>query len=165
MQQFEFTLELLQAAKTAGLHTCLETSGCSTLERFMQVLPYVDLFYFDFKEADAELHRQYTGVSNQGIIENLLALDQAGASLVLRCPIIPGLNDREAHLQGIASLANRLRHVQTVHILPYHPLGTSKNQRLGKEVPLPGIAMPDEAQVKAWVSTVQGLTGVQVVQS
>ncbi len=107
----------------------------------------------------------YTGASNQGIINNLLALDQAGANIVLRCPIIPGLNDREEHLQGIASLAERLRHVQAVHILPYHPLGTSKNQRLGKESPLQGIPMPDEAQVKGWVSAVQALTGVQVVQS
>ena len=165
MQQFEFILELLQAARSAGLHTCLETSGCSTPERFRQVLPYVDLFYYDFKESEPDLHQQYTGVSNQVILENLLALDAAGANLVLRCPVIPGLNDRQAHFQGIASLANSLQHVQAVHILPYHSLGTSKNQRLGKEAPLSSIPMPDEAQVRSWVEAVQHGTAVAVVQS
>jgi len=165
MQQFEFTLELLQAARGAGLHTCLETCGCSTRERFLQVLPFVDLFYYDFKEAEPELHRQYTGVSNQMILENLLTLDQAQAQIVLRCPVIPGLNDREAHFQGIASLAKRLKHVQGVHILPYHPLGTSKSQRLGKEAPLQGVPMPEAAQVQGWVEAVQRLTQVPVVQN
>jgi pyruvate formate lyase activating enzyme len=155
----------VQSAHSAGLHTCLETSGCSTPERFRQVLPYVDLFYIDFKETQPDLHQQYTGVSNRVTLENLLALDEAGVNLVLRCPIIPGLNDRQAHFQGIASLANRLQHVQAVHILPYHPLGTSKDQRLGKEAPLKGIPMPEAVQVRGWVEAVQRLTGVPVSQS
>ena len=67
LQQFAFTRALLQAAKEAGLHTCLETSGCSTRERFLDIAPLVDLFLYDIKETDAELHRQFTGVSNAAI--------------------------------------------------------------------------------------------------
>jgi len=162
MQQFEFVLALAQAARQAGLHTCLETSGCSTMERFQEIAPYIDLFYFDLKETNPHLHRQYTGVSNLGIVANLLALDQAGAAITLRCPIIPGLNDRIDHFQGIAEIASRLRGLDEVHILPYHPLGSSKSQRLGKAVPQVEAERPPAAQVQAWVDGLQNLTPAMV---
>jgi glycyl-radical enzyme activating protein len=162
MQQFDFTRALLQSAKAAGLHTCLETSGCSSRERYLDIAPLVDLFLFDVKETDPELHRQFTGVSNHAIRENLLALDHSGARLVLRCPIIPGLNDRLEHLAGIAELANRLQNVEEIHILPYHPLGSSKSQRLGKPPTLPGINAPEASQVTTWLAEIQGHTNVPV---
>ena len=166
MMQFEFTRELLSAAKEVagppGLHTCVETSGFSTFARFAEILPYVDLFLYDVKETDPELHEESTGVPNRTIIENVLALDRAGAGLILRYPIIPGLNDREAHFEGIADLADRMDHVREIHILPYHALGTSKSRRLGKTPPLSDTQMPEEAQVQHWVAAVQELTRVPV---
>jgi glycyl-radical enzyme activating protein len=164
MQQFGFTRDLLLAAKEAGLHTCLETSGCSSRERYLEVAPLVDLFLFDIKETDPELHRQFTGVSNLAIRSNLLALDLIGASLVLRCPIIPGLNDRSEHFAGITALANQLHNVLEIHILPYHPLGTSKSQRLGKTPTLPDVKAPESPQVSNWLTAVQAQTGVPVRQ-
>lgn len=162
MLQFEFTRALLQAARAAGLHTCLETSGCTTLQRLREIAPLVDLFLFDIKETDPERHREYTGVSNQEILHNLFLLDDLGAALLLRCPIIPGLNDRPAHFNAIAALANRLRNAAEVHIMPYHPLGTSKTQRLGKEPALEGVLRPAEEQVQGWVAAIQAQTGVRV---
>lgn len=164
MQQFEFTRELLRGAKAAGLHTCLETSGCSTAERFQEILPTVDLFYFDVKETDLDRHVRYTGISNQGILENLEAIDLAGAAIVLRCPIIPGLNERAGHFSAIAGLANRLHSVQAVHILPYHPLGTSKSLRLGKPVPLVTAVHPEVAQVQDWLDQIQAQTRIPVLR-
>ena len=162
MQQFDFTRALLQAAKSAGLHTCLETSGCSSRERYLEVAPLVDLFLFDIKETDPDLHRQFTGVSNEAIRSNLLALDHSGASLVLRCPLIPGLNDRPEHRAGMSELANRLHHVVEIHILPYHPLGTSKSQRLGKTPALPKATAPEDSQVSSWLAALQAQTGIPV---
>ena len=164
MQQFDFTRALLLAAKEAGLHTCLETSGCSSRERYLEIAPLVDLFLFDVKETDPELHRQFTGVSNQAIRSNLLALDQSGARLILRCPLIPGLNDRPEHFAGICELANQLKNVVEIHILPYHPLGTSKSQRLGKAPALLGVTAPDATQVSGWLAAVQAQTGIPVRQ-
>ncbi len=162
MQQFAFTRALLKDTKEAGLHTCLETSGYGSRERFLEIVPLVDLFLFDVKETDPELHRRFTGVSNQAIQDNLLALDRSGARLVLRCPLIPGFNDRPEHLAGIAGLANRLRNVVEIHILPYHPLGTSKSHRLGQPPVLPGVTAPEPSQVVEWVGAVQGQTGIPV---
>lgn len=169
MMQFAFTRAVLQGARAAGLHTAMETSGCSSPAYFEEVAPLVDLFLFDVKETDPELHRQFTGVSNQQIRENLRALDRGGSRLVLRCPMIPGLNDRPEHLEGIADLANQLRGVTEIHVLPYHPLGTSKSQRLGKSPTGAGLALPGDGQAAVsraagWVAAIQARTAVPVRQ-
>jgi pyruvate formate lyase activating enzyme len=161
MQQFDFTLALLKAAREAGLHNCIETSGCSSWKRYSEVLPYIDLFLYDIKETRAELHEQFTGISNQLVFENVRLLDQAGARLILRCPIIPGLNDRPDHFAGIAALASQLRHVEEINVLPYHPLGNSKNQRLGKIPPLE-VKTPGEGQAIEWMAMIQEGTDVPV---
>ncbi len=162
MQQFEFTRDLLRLAKEEGLHNCIETSGCSSWARYEEILPYVDLFLYDIKETDAELHQQFTGISNQIVLENVTALARAGAPIILRCPIIPGLNDRTAHFKAVAELANGLPTVSEINILPYHPLGTSKSHRLGKTVPLSDIAMPPEVMAREWLETVQQHTQISV---
>jgi pyruvate formate lyase activating enzyme len=162
MQQFEFARALLVAAKRAGLSTCIETSGMSTAERFVALIPSVDLFLYDIKETDPEVHRQCTGAENRAIVENLRSLDRAGALLILRCPIIPGLNDRDTHFQQIAELAGSLTHVKEIHVLPYHALGTAKSRRLGKMPPLAETPMPDELQTRQWISSIQAHTGLPV---
>jgi glycyl-radical enzyme activating protein len=162
MMQFAFTRDLLHAARQAGLHTCLETSGCGSPARFREISPLVDLFLFDIKETDTERHRQYTGVPNQEILSNLFLLDDAGAALLLRCPLIPGLNDRDEHFAGIARLANRLQNLVEVQVMPYHPLGSSKSKRLGKEYLLGDIPRPDEEQVRSWVAAIQAGTITRV---
>lgn len=163
LAQAEFTRALLREARTAGLHTVVETSGCGQTAHYLEILPDVDLFYFDFKESDPERHRQATGISNTLILHNLSVLDQAGAEIVLRCPIIPGLNDRADHFEAIGRLASQYPHVKAVHILPYHPLGTSKSQRLGKAVAL-DIKRPAEEHVRAWVEAVTRATSVPVLR-
>lgn len=161
MMQFEFTRGLLQAARQNGLHTCIETSGCAPLTQYREILPWVDLFLFDVKETDPDRHRQYTGVSNKILYETLAVLDHEGARIILRCPIIPGLNDRPDHFKGIAALAESLTNVQEIHVLPYHALGESKNRRLGKEPPLAGIAMPESSQTQTWVEQIQKHSRIQ----
>jgi len=162
MMQFEFTQALLAAAKQNGMHTAMETSGCSSFDRYQAIIPDVDLFLFDIKETDAELHRQYTGITNHLILANLEKLDQAGAKIVVRCPIIPGLNDRVEHFQAVADIINKMENIQELDILPYHPLGTSKNQRLGKSIPLTYISMPPDGQVQEWLNVIQAHTSVVV---
>lgn len=162
LQQFEFTRALLHSAKEAGLHTCLETSGCSAWVHYAAILPDVDLFLYDIKETDPGRHIDFTGVSNALILENLQALEQAGANLILRCPIIPGLNDRPEHIKQIAAIANQLAKVQEIHILPYHPLGKSKSQKLGKEAILNDVVAPDEKQVQQWLDLLKSHTRVPV---
>ena len=162
MAQFEFTLALLTEAKRCGLHTCMETSGFAPFARYTQVMPVTDLFLYDYKETDPAKHLEYTGAPRDVILDNLARLDAAGANIVLRCPIIPGFNAREDHLIGIAETANRLRHVQEINLMPYHPLGTSKNERLGRAAATETPAFPEQKDTDAWLATVAAHTAIPV---
>ena len=162
MLQFDFVLELLRQARQRGLHTAMETCGYAPAEHYRQVAPYVDLFLFDYKVTDPEQHRQYTGVTIERILENLRLLDSLGAKTVLRCPIIPGINDTVDHFAGIARTAESLVNIQGVDIEPYHPLGQSKSNLLGKEYALADLTFPEKETVEAWIATVQRMTRVAV---
>ena len=82
----------------------------------------VDLWLYDYKETDARLHLKYTGVPQTPILNNLQRLHDAGAKIVLRCPMIPQHNAREEHLNGIVALARRLPKLAAVELLPYYDL-------------------------------------------
>ena len=164
LTQFEFSRALLAAARESRVHTCVETSGFAPLEHLAALLPLVDLFYVDCKETDSARHLEYTGVALARIVENLTRMDALGAVTALRCPIIPGLNARDDHFRGIAALANRLQHVTEVHILPYHPLGRSKLERLGKIDVNPEWSFPERAVVESWIAAVARDCHVPVLQ-
>ena len=158
----DFTLALVKEAKARGLHVCIETSGYAAWETVEPLIPYVDIFLWDVKESDSDRHKQFTGVSNERILDNLERLDRAGARIILRCPIIPTFNDREEHLRAIGALAERLGGVERVDIEPYHPLGQSKHTSLGEIDPLSDMTFPEPATVDGWIAAVAACTGKPV---
>ena len=162
MAQFEFTLDLLKKAKENNLHVCMETCGYAPLERYLEAAQYVDIFLFDYKISDPSDHKKYTGVSNELILSNLMALDKIGARIVLRCPIIPGINDNEGHFKKIGELANSLLNVIEVNVEPYHPLGESKSEKLGKEYLLSGVEFPSADESEKWINEISSYTNVPV---
>ena len=162
MMQFEFTAGLLRAAKTAGLHTCLETCGFAPIARYLEVLADVDIFLYDIKDTDPGRHKQSTGVSLEPILDNLKRLDAAGGRTILRCPLISGINDDEAHLKGIAEIANSLANVMEITLHPYHPLGKSKSERIGACYPLPHNDFAEPSAVDHWLSVIADQTIVPV---
>jgi pyruvate formate lyase activating enzyme len=129
--QPEFLLALVQALKREGVHIALESSGLSDFRVYETVLPYIDLFLYDCKETDPELHKKFTGVDNKLIQENLRKLYAAHAHILLRCPVVKGLNDREEHFKQLAAISRELPDLMGVEILPYHKLGASKAERMG----------------------------------
>lgn len=162
MLQFEFTYELLKLAKQNGLHTCIETCGYAGADNFKKIAPYVDIFLYDYKETDDKKHMEYTGVSNKVILENLRMLDDIGSKIILRCPIIPTLNDRQEHFEGIAKTADSLKNIIEINIEPYHPLGMGKAQRLDKEYKLDELTFPSEETVKEWIDKISAKTDIPV---
>lgn len=131
--QQAFTAALLAAAKHEKLHTCLDTCGFAPWEKIAALLPDTDLFLYDLKETDTERHEEYTGIPLAPVLENLVRIDAAGGKIILRCPLIPGLNDRDDHACGIAKIANSLAHLHEIDLMSYHPLGESKLARLGRK--------------------------------
>ena len=162
MLQFDFTRALLESAKQNGLHACLDTSGFAPFFKYSQLLKYVDIFLFDLKETDPVKHREFVGVPSQLILENLTRIDAAGGRTLIRCPIIPGLNDRDDHFEGIAEIVNQLKNVIAVDLLPYHPLGKSKHERIGKVDPLNKLVFPEDATIDGWLVRLRALLSVPV---
>jgi pyruvate formate lyase activating enzyme len=148
--QIEFALALLKAAKREGLHCCIETCGYSSWQNFAQLLPFVDLFLFDYKESDPKRHLDYVGQSNEVILRNLKALHDNGAKIQLQCPIVPGYNDREDHLHAICGIAKALPGIVGVSLLAYHPLGTDKIRKLGFPAEQKVVGVPDMDKLPRW---------------
>ena len=154
LMQPDFTACLLQMAKEEGLHTCVETSGYGSPEKLREIAVWTDLFLFDVKETSEALHISYTGVSNRIILENLSLLNQMGKMVRLRCPVIPGLNDRKEHFAALKKLAKSLRCPDPdsdggIQIMPYHLLGKGKEIRFGAE-DMPVYVPPSEKQILFW---------------
>ncbi len=126
----DFVLELLRRCKAEGIHCALETNGVHRFETYQEVLPYVDLFLLDYKATDPKVHKEYVGCSNERILENLQKLYDAGANILVRCPIIPGVNDNQAHFDAIAQLTKDYPRLMGAEILPYHKLGVAKAKRI-----------------------------------
>ncbi|MDF2921640.1 MAG: Pyruvate formate-lyase activating enzyme [Paenibacillaceae bacterium] len=162
MAQFEFTKTLLSLAKAAGIHTCIETSGFAPVDRWQRIKETTDLILFDFKESDPGQHLLYTGARLNIILNSLYELERLGAPVILRCPLIPGINDRTDHLHAIAALAGKLRNITEINVMPYHPMGKSKSHRIGRLYPLEETGYAEQAQWEEWIRQIQERTGVPV---
>ncbi len=131
-----FLLELLKACKGHDLRTAVETSGYARWEDVAPVAPYVDLWLYDLKLMDPERHRRWTGVSNRRILSNLEQLAASGAHVIVRIPLVPGVNDDRQNLEATGRFVASLGSVGEVHLLPYHRAGMSKYERLGVDYTL-----------------------------
>jgi pyruvate formate lyase activating enzyme len=160
--QAEFAAAILGLAKARSIHTCVETSGFGGTGFLETLVPLTDIFLFDYKERESGRHKAYTGVDNDLILRNLRVLDEMGAKIILRCPIIPGINDRPDHFKGISGMAEKLKNILEIHVEPYHPLGESKSLNLGKAWGLPGRGFPPEETVAGWIAAIQAGTAVPV---
>lgn len=130
--QFEFLYELLQMCKRKGYSVCIETSGFAKTDNILKAKEYTDYFLYDCKETDTQNHKKYIGCDMNLILNNLEALNKVGANIILRCPIIRGVNDREEHLRKIAEIAEKYENILRVEVEPYHSFGERKYSALGK---------------------------------
>ncbi len=128
----EAALALLRAAREAGLHTAVETCGCFPARYLPELAAVTDLLLWDYKDSDPARHARYTGVSNEGILDNLRQVDALGAAIELRCILVKNVNLNDAHLAAIAETYHGLRRCPGVTLLPYHAYGSSKARQLGR---------------------------------
>ena len=159
--QADFALELLRMAKEAGISTSLETSGFASSEVIGKVAEYTDLFLYDYKATGEDEHKRLCGVSNKRILENLSLLDDLGATVILRCPIIPGINDNSTHFDGIAATATAHACIKEVHLEPYHRLGIDKAAQLGAAVTF-DAEPPRKTDMADYCRMIEALCGKKV---
>jgi len=162
LYQIDFTEALLAAAKAEGVHCCMETSGYADWSCFRRVLPHVDLFLYDVKDADDARHRANTGVPLGPIRDNLRRLHDAGRPVLVRVPLVPGYNAFDDCLAGLAEMLAALPRLQGVELMPYHRLGTSKRERIAADPEPRPADPPEEALVARWAARLRA-AGVRVV--
>ena len=145
MLQIDFLEEILKECKKNGIHTAVDTAGYVQFEYFERILRFTDLFLYDIKCFDSEKHKQYTGVGNESILENLKRLLTTKKSVWIRIPIIPMVNDTEEELQKIKSFLEACQSPKKIELLPYHAMGEHKYEAIGKEVQM--FAVPSEEKM------------------
>ena len=140
--QHRFLVRLLTSCADLGFHTAVDTAGYASPDVLFRVARCTDLFLYDLKSVDEEIHRRFTGVSGALIRGNLERLASWGKKVVIRMPIVPGVNDSQLNIEAagrfIASLGNVLR----IQLLPYHTIGIDKYARMGIPYSLTGIETP-----------------------
>ena len=100
--QPEFSYELLRLCNEKGIHTSVETTGCVPKENLEKILPVVDLFLYDIKLADTHKHKEWTGIGNEEILENLRWISKQSKKIFVRTPMIPEVNDKEQNILDIS---------------------------------------------------------------
>ena len=146
MLQIDFLEDLLKECKKNGIHTAVDTAGHVPFGCFERILPYTDLFLYDVKCFDSEKHKQYTGLGNELILENLKRLLATDKSLWIRIPIIPTVNDTEEEIRSIRSFLLSCGTPEKVELLPYHAMGEHKYAAIGKKVKM--FSVPSEEKIR-----------------
>ena len=141
--QPEFARDLLRAAKERGINTAMESMACASYDKIEAILPYLDTYLMDIKHTNPMKHKEFTGRSNELMLENARKVALSGQTkLVVRVPVIPTFNDTIEEIQGIASFSATLPGVNKIHLLPYHRLGQDKYEGLVRQYLMEGIEPP-----------------------
>ena len=135
--QVSACVELLKLLKKEGIHTAVDTCGAVPREAFERVLPYTDLFLYDLKAMDEDVHIRYTGKSNRLILENLRFLDSMDADVEIRIPNVTGCNDDQ--IEKIRNFLATLKNTYPVTVLPYNRYAASKYAALGRKNTMPAV--------------------------
>lgn len=164
LAQLKFTLALLKRLKELDIHTAVETCGLAPKESFLKLLPVTGLFLYDYKATGEDLHRRLTGSGNRAILSNLDFLYRNKAKIILRLPLVPGMNDSEEHLEAIALLARKYPALSGIEIMPYHNIGNDKARKLGKPSPIEALKTAPEELKQGWLKKLhsKGCTSVTV---
>ena len=145
--QPDFAEEILSLCRGAGISTAVETTGDVPWEIIDRIRPLTDLFLYDMKAMDTQVHRTWTGRGNEQILENLRKLAKAGARIMVRTPLIPGVNDREEDILKILAF---LKECGITHydILPFHQMGSGKYESIGIPYTLAELKVHEDAYVE-----------------
>ena len=145
MLQIDFLTEILKKCKENGIHTAVDTAGHIPWESFEKIIPDTDLFLYDIKAMNDEIHKEYTGVSNSLILENLARLLKSNVGVWVRVPIIPGVNDSEDEMKKIKSFFEANGYPEKVELLPYHAMGEHKYVALNRKSE--NFVVPDKGEI------------------
>lgn len=148
MMQIDFLKSLLNKCKSADINTAVDTTGYTDFENFEAILDTADLFLYDLKLMNDNLHQKYTGVSNKIILENLKHLCETEDKVILRFPVIPSITDTERNLDDMINFISSLRNIRAIDLLPYHKSAELKYEKMKRTNMLPDLKPPGNELMK-----------------
>lgn len=147
--QTGFLLNLLKACGEKGIHRVVDTAGYANSETLLEVAEHTELFLFDLKHMDPVAHKKWTGGDNDTILENLRVLAASGAKIIVRIPLIKGLNADEENIRASAAfIASLDGEPKQVDLLPYHNIAATKYTRLNQDCDLSAMAEPTQEDLE-----------------
>lgn len=163
-QDIDYLEELCRTLHNEGVHVAIDTCGFAPRGHIERLLPHADLWLYDLKALDDEVHRRVTGVSNELILDNLAFLAQSGATLEIRVPVVHPVNDGEETVCALAAYVTERVGTPRVSLLPYHTTGMGKYRRLGIEPCQEGFCAPPAEHMDRLVRLLaeRGLTDVKL---
>ena len=148
----DYILKLVRRLHREGIRVAIDTCGQAPYSSFEAVLPYTDTWLYDIKVIDDEKHRQYMGMGNRLILDNLVKLAAAGARIYIRIPVVKEVNgDAESMAAIIGFLKDNGIHPLQVNLLPYHSTGSHKYGKLGMDYPGAELTVPADEEMQAFV--------------
>jgi pyruvate formate lyase activating enzyme len=149
--QARFLAAALEGCRARRIHTVVETCGIANQGALLRAARNVDLFLYDLKLMDSDEHRKYTGVGNEAILENLRALAAEHRNIIVRMPVIPGINDGAHNAQDLVQFLKAVG-ISRLDLLPYHQTGRDKYTRLNRTYRLEALKPPSTEQIQAIAS-------------
>ncbi|RHR24439.1 glycyl-radical enzyme activating protein [Clostridium sp. AF19-22AC] len=160
--QPEFAEALLRAANEAGISTALESMGYADYSIIERILPYLDQYLLDIKHMNPAKHKEFTGHSNELMLENAMHIARSGMTeLSIRVPVIPGFNDTVEEIRDIAEYTKALGTVKRLHLLPYHRLGQDKYEGLGRRYLMGNVEPPSNEKMEMLLDAAVKASGVE----
>ena len=139
--QMEFLDYLTEQIYDMGFSIAIETCCMFNWEQLAPVLARMDQIFADIKLMDNERHIEWTGVSNEKILDNIVKMGSLsgenqdignrGPEIIIRIPVVGGVNDDEDNIRSTAAFVHEHLPQAKMELLPYHELGTIKYRALG----------------------------------
>lgn len=149
LSQPQFLKNLLEECQNSTIHTVIETSGYSSWANMKAIIPYTNIFFYDLKIMDSDKHLQYTGVRNNLVLANLKRLQKETDQIVIRIPVISGINDDNENLALLIDFLKNIR-FKRIELLPYHSYGEKKYKMLGRNYSLEYLKKPTKKEMSLY---------------
>lgn len=159
--QPDFALALLRESKYRGISTAIESMGCAEWTTIEKLLPYIDQYLLDIKHMNPAKHKEFTGRSNELMLENAKKIAKSGLTeLTIRVPVVPTFNATSEEIAAIAEFTKSLPGVKALHLLPYHRLGQDKYAGLSREYTMAHISPPDNEFMQKLLETAKAHSNI-----
>jgi pyruvate formate lyase activating enzyme len=150
LAQPEFLVALLKQCRKLNIHTTIDTSCYAKREILCDIVDMTDLFMCDIKHPDSAKHKEFTGVENTIILDNIQYLSDKGRSILIRIPFIPGFNDQPETIENIGKLVKQMKNIHQIDLLPYNSGGWHKSERIGLDYTLQNIREPNDTTMESY---------------